>query len=112
MHTQRTLIQMLSEITDYSTTTDFKTFHNHFLGKKKTYMPHTLVACIFNITSVFLKMVKNPQVVRKLKATNEVKPMELKTTTLINSGSDPQRVYHKTYSHNPQPRSILFAHTF
>ena len=52
-------------------------FHDKF-KKGATYMPHTLITYIFNIFSVFIKMAKNPKVIRKFKVENIIDPKEIK----------------------------------
>ena len=81
-HTQSTIIQMIIEIADFITTSDFRTFHNNFL-KQKPYLPHTLIAYIFNIFFIFIAMAKNPKVIRKFKCSEELDPKELKMATLM-----------------------------
>ena len=41
-------------------------------------MPHTLIAFIFNIVSIFVKMAKNPHVSRKFKIDNFIDPKEIR----------------------------------
>ena len=55
---QPTVLQMLIEIADYVSTSDYESFHETH-ASTKNYMPHTLIAYAFNITSVFVKMAKN-----------------------------------------------------
>ena len=58
MTTQPTIIQMIIEIADFLSTSDYERFHESHM-KSKPYMPHTLIAYVFNITSIFVKLAKN-----------------------------------------------------
>ena len=58
---QPTMLQMLIEIVDFVSTSDYETFHETH-SSSKNYMPHTLIAYAFNITSIFVKMAKNRKV--------------------------------------------------
>ena len=55
---QPTFIQILVEVADYISTSEYKLFNEKHIATK-AYMPHTLIAYLFNIISVFVKMGKN-----------------------------------------------------
>ena len=55
---QPTFIQILVEVADYLSTSEYKLFNEKHIASK-AYMPHTLIAYLFNIISVFVKMGKN-----------------------------------------------------
>ena len=71
------IIQMLIEIADFLSSTEYMAFDSKYKTSIK-YMPHTLVSYIFNIFSIFIKMAKNPHVVRKFKITNMIDQKETK----------------------------------
>ena len=48
-------------------------------------MTHTLITYIFNIASIFIKMAKTPQVIRKFKVSNIVDHKEVKMVILMHS---------------------------
>ena len=58
LSSQPLIIQMIIEIADYISTSDYEIFHETHISSKK-YMPHALIAYIFNINAVFVKMAKN-----------------------------------------------------
>ena len=58
MEDDTSVLQMLIEIVDYVSTSDYESFHNSH-SASKNYMPYTLIAYVFNITSIFVKMAKN-----------------------------------------------------
>ena len=74
---QPLVIQMISEVADFLSSSEYKSFHEMFKNKK-VFMPHTLIAFIFNIVSVFVKMAKNPHVSRKFKVENLIDPKEVR----------------------------------
>jgi hypothetical protein len=82
--TQPLMIQLLTEIADFLSSAEYKTFHDKF-KKCKVYMPHTLITYIFNIVSIFIKMAKTPQVLRKFKITNTVDHKEVKMAIMMQS---------------------------
>ena len=55
---QPLIIQIIIEIADYISTSDYENFHETHITSKK-YMPHALIAYIFNINAIFVKMAKN-----------------------------------------------------
>jgi len=57
--------------------------HNLPVFKRAIYLPCTLVNFTFNIFSIFVKMAKNPHVVRKFKVANTSDAKEVKFTTII-----------------------------
>ena len=80
--TQPLIIQMIIEIADYISTSDYEYFHENHISSKK-YMPHALVAYIFNINAVFVKMAKNPTMIRKFKVDNTIDPREVRIATIM-----------------------------
>ena len=48
-------------------------------------MPHTLINYIFNIFSTFIKMAKNPKVIRKFKVENIIDSKEIKIGCIMHS---------------------------
>ena len=46
-------------------------------------MPHALIAYIFNINAIFVKMAKNPPVIRKFKVDNTIDPKEIRIATIM-----------------------------
>ena len=71
------IIQMLVEIADFLSSTEYLNFDSKY-RKSHKYMSHTLVFYIFNIFSIFVKMAKNPHVVRKFKISNTIDQKETK----------------------------------
>ena len=79
---QPLIIQFIVEIADYISTSDYEYFHKMHISSKK-YMPHALIAYIFNINAVFVKMAKNPSVIRKFKIDNTIDPREVRIATMM-----------------------------
>jgi len=71
------IIQLIVEIADYLSSAEYKNFYDRF-KKSTVFMPHTLIAYIFNIFSTFIKMAKNPHVIRKFKVSNSIDSKEVK----------------------------------
>ena len=65
------IIQMLTEIADFLSSSKYLTFGYKYRRNEK-YMPHTLVSYILNIFSIFIKMAKYPHVIRKFKIDNTI----------------------------------------
>ena len=82
--TQPLLIQLISEVADFLSSSEYKSFHEKF-KKCKEFMTHTLITYIFNIASIFIKMAKTPQVIRKFKVSNIVDHKEVKMVILMHS---------------------------
>ena len=82
--TQPTIIQMITEIADLISTGEYRSFNDKYIVTNK-YMPHTLVSYIFNISSVFIRMAKNPSVVRRFKIENFIDPHEIRLATIMTS---------------------------
>ena len=59
-------------------------FHEKF-KKSVIFMPHTLINYFFNIFSTFIKMAKNPKVIRKFKVENIIDPKEIKIGCIMHS---------------------------
>ena len=47
------------------------------------YMTHTLITYVFNIFSIFVKMAKNPNIVRKFKINNNIDPKGVKIALMM-----------------------------
>ena len=77
-------IQLIIEVADFLSSAEYMNFHDKF-KKGVTYMPHTLITYIFNIFSVFIKMAKNPKVIRKFKVENIIDPKEIKIGCIMHS---------------------------
>ena len=71
------VIQMLMELADYLSSSEYSKFDDKF-NKIAPYMYHTLVSYIFNIFSKFIRMAKNPHVVRRFKIENVIDAKEIK----------------------------------
>ena len=104
--TQPILINMLVEIADYISATDFRNFVERNIVSHP-YIPHTIVTYIFNIVGVFIKMVKNRKTyvflfkisaswflfylylsssahtIRKFKVENDIDPKEVRMATIM-----------------------------
>ena len=77
-------IQLIIEMADFLSSAEYMKFHEQF--KKGTpYMPHTLITYIFNIFSIFIKMAKNPKVIRKFKVENIIDPKEIKIGCIMHN---------------------------
>ena len=68
---------MLMELADYLSSSEYSKFDEKF-NKIAPYMYHTLVSYVFNIFSKFIRMAKNPHVVRKFKIENVIDAKEIK----------------------------------
>ena len=76
------VIQQIVELADYLSSADYLYF-NESHKKSTPYMAHNLVVYIFNIFSVYIKMAKNPNVVRKFKITNKIDIIDVKVARII-----------------------------
>ena len=81
---QPMLIQLISEVADFLSSSEYKSFHDKFKGSK-VFMLHTLIAYIFNIASIFIKMAKTPQVTRKFKVDNTVDHKEVRMAVMMHN---------------------------
>ena len=68
---QMFIIQRIVEIADFLSSTEYRQFHDRF-KKNIRYMPHTLIAYILHIFSIFIKMAKNSHVIMKFKIVNQL----------------------------------------
>ena len=76
-HKQPLLVQLFTEVADQISSSEFKRFfENH--KNEKPYLAHTMIAYLFNISSIFIKMSKNPNVVRRFKMEQVVKHDEIR----------------------------------
>ena len=71
------IIQMVLEIADFLSSPAYKIFDNRY-KQIAPYMYHTLVGYIFNIFSTFIKLAKNPYIIRQLKIENLIDPKDIK----------------------------------
>ena len=81
---QPMLIQLILEIADFLSSSDFKNFYEHFKADK-LYMPHTIISYLFNISSIFIKMAKNPNVIRRFKVEGIINHEEIKIAIIMQS---------------------------
>ena len=77
-------IQLIIEMADFLSSAEYMKFHEQF-KKGTVYMPHTLITYIFNIFSIFIKMAKNPKVIRKFKVENIIDPKEIKIGCIMHN---------------------------
>ena len=76
------VLQMINEIADFISASEFRTFydaHKH----SANWIPHTLIAYIFNIFSIFVKAAKNPTVIRKYKVKNIISYDDFNMSSLM-----------------------------
>ena len=81
---QPTIIQMMTEIADQISTGEYRAFNDKYIVSNN-YMPHTIVTYIFNISSIFVRMAKNPSVVRRFKIENFIDSHEIRLATIMTS---------------------------
>ena len=79
---QPLIVQMILEIADVVSAAEYKKFEEKHKGEV-LYMTHTLITYVFNIFSVFIKMAKNPTVVRKFKIDNTIDPKGVKIALMM-----------------------------
>ena len=77
-------VQLIIEVADFLSSAEYMNFHDKF-KRGTTYMPHTLITYIFNIFSIFIKMAKNPKVIRKFKVENIIDPKEIKIGCIMHN---------------------------
>ena len=77
-------IQLIIEMADFLSSAEYMKFHEQF-KKGTVYMPHTLITYIFNIFSIFIKMAKNPKVIRKFKVENIIDSKEIKIGCIMHN---------------------------
>ena len=77
-------VQLIIEVADFLSSAEYMNFHDRF-KKGVTYMPHTLITYIFNIFSTFIKMAKNPKVIRKFKVENIIDTKEIKIGCIMHN---------------------------
>ena len=76
------VIEMLMKVADFLSSSEYKSFDDRF-SQIAPHMYHTLVCYIFNIFSSFVKMAKNPNIIRKFKIENKIAMKEAKTAKII-----------------------------
>ena len=76
------VIEMLTKIADYLSSPEYRRFDDHF-NRIAPHMYHTLVCYIFNIFSCFVKLAKNPNIVRKFKIENKIPVKEVQTAKIM-----------------------------
>ena len=79
---QPLIIQMLVEIVDLLSSPEYRALDEK-LKDETIFMTHTLISYIFNMFSVFVKMAKNPHVIRKFKVENTINPKEVKIAIIM-----------------------------
>ena len=78
------VIQMLEELADFISSSEYVSFNTKFRDTKN-YMSHTLISYIFNIFSLFVKMAKNPKVTRKYQITNMIDINEIRMARVMHN---------------------------
>ena len=73
---QALIIQMFVEIVDLISSPEYRAPDDK-LKDETIFMTHTLISYIFNMFSVFVKMAKNPHVIRKFMVENTINPKEV-----------------------------------
>ena len=76
------VIEMFLKIADYLSSAEYRKFDDRF-NKTAPHMYHTLVCYIFNIFSSFVKIAKNPTIVRKFKIENKISFSEIQTARIM-----------------------------
>ena len=76
------IVHLIVEVADCLSSAEYKSFHDRF-KKVTVFMPHTLMAYIFNMLSTFIKMAKNPHVIRKSKVSNSIDYKEVKIGRVV-----------------------------
>ena len=79
---QPLIIQMLVEIVDLLSSPEYRALDDK-LKDETIFMTHTLISYIFNMFSIFVKMAKNPHVIRKFKVENTINPKEVKIAIIM-----------------------------
>ena len=75
-------MQIILEIADVVSAAEYRKFEDKHKDEV-LYMTHTLITYVFNIFSVFIKMAKNPTVVRKFKIDNAIDPKGVKIALMM-----------------------------
>ena len=78
------VIQMLEELADFISSSEYVSFNAKFKDTKN-YMSHTLISYIFNIFSLFVKMAKNPKITRKYQITNMIDINEIRMARVMHN---------------------------
>ena len=76
------VIQMINEVADLISASDFREFYESH-KKASNWIPHTIVAYIFNIFSIFVKAAKNPNTVRRFKIENTINYDDVNLSSLM-----------------------------
>ena len=76
------VIEMIMRIADCLSSSEYRRFDDRF-HQTAPYMYHTLVCYIFNIFSSFVKLAKNPNIVRKLKIENKISVKDIQTPRIL-----------------------------
>ena len=76
------VFQLLVEVVDILSFAEYRKFDGKFGGGHE-FMAHTLIACVFDIFSLFVKTAKTPAITCHVKACNELKPEYLKMPVMI-----------------------------
>ena len=81
-HKQPLLVQLFGEVADQISSSEFKRFFDNHKNEK-SYLAHTIIAYLFNISSIFIKMSKNPNVVRKFKIEQVMQQDEVRMALMM-----------------------------
>ena len=76
------VIEMFLKIADFLSSAEYRRFDERF-SQTAPYMYHTLVCYIFNIFSSFVKIAKNPTIVRKFKIENKISVSEIQSARIM-----------------------------
>ena len=76
------VIEMFLNVADLLSSAEYRKFDEKF-SQTAPYMYHTLVCYIFNIFSSYVKIAKNPNVVRKFKVENKISVREIQTARIM-----------------------------
>ena len=76
------VIEMFLKVADFLSSAEYRKFDEKF-SQTAPYMYHTLVCYIFNIFSSYVKIAKNPNVVRKFKVENKISVREIQTARIM-----------------------------
>ena len=76
------VIEMFLKIVDFLSSAEYRKFDDKF-SQMAPYMYHTLVCYIFNIFSSYVRIAKNPNIIRKFKVENKISVREIQTARIM-----------------------------
>ena len=76
------VIEMFLKIVDFLSSAEYRKFDDKF-SQIAPHMYHTLVCYVFNIFSSFVRIAKNPNIVRKFKVENKISVREIETARIM-----------------------------